>query len=200
MPHHCARPPPKRWRQPLLQKLEALATAVTHLVPLLPSAGRSNLLARLYAERGGLLIWRNLAAVAWRLGDFSMAQEYCSRSLALHQQAGDVRGENRARHFLAMIASNQQQYTETERLLAPVLQSAQEIGDRRILVGADAELGLIASYRGEFELALTYLAQERRLADELGVPYQAASSLSNTGDLRLKVGDFVGPGNVMRKL
>jgi hypothetical protein len=62
---------------------EALATAVTHLVPLLPSAERSNLLARLYAERGGLLIWRNLAAVAWRLGDFSMAQEYCSPSLAL---------------------------------------------------------------------------------------------------------------------
>jgi tetratricopeptide (TPR) repeat protein len=91
-----------------------------------------------------------------------------------------------------MIASNQQQYTETEQLLAPVLQSAQEIGDRRILVGAYAELGLIASYRGEFELALTYLAQERRLADELGVPYQVASSLSNTGDLRLKVGDFVG--------
>jgi DNA-binding SARP family transcriptional activator/predicted ATPase/Tfp pilus assembly protein PilF len=138
------------------------------------------------------VIWRNLAAVAWRLGDAKMAEEACGRSLRLHQQAADVRGENRTRHLLGILALNRHDYEAVREHLGMALTAAHEMGDRTIEYGAYAVLGQVACYQGRYEEALTYYSHERELAEELNVPWQMGSNASNTGDTLLRLGDYAG--------
>lgn len=136
------------------------------------------------------VIWRNEAAVAWQLGDLDGARESCGHSLSLHQQAGDIRGENRSRHFFSLIALQTQEHETVRSYLEPVAQSAQMLGERRVEMGAYAVLGQSASYQGQYQRALAYFDRERVLVEELNMPWQKGSNASNTGDAYLRLGDY----------
>ncbi len=136
------------------------------------------------------MIWRNLGAVAWQQGALDQAEAYAHRSWELHQQANDIRGENRSRHFLSVVALQRHDYEAVRGYLEPVLASARELGERRVEIGACSVLGHVASYQGQYEMALRYHTRERELAEELNMPWQLGSTLSNIGDTRLRLGDF----------
>jgi tetratricopeptide (TPR) repeat protein len=138
------------------------------------------------------IIWRTLAAAAWKLSNLKMAEEACRRSVQLHQQAGDIRGENRSRHFLGILALESQDYEAVRTCVEPLLNSSKIVGERRMEMGAYALLGQVAGYEGQYEQALTYLAHESQLADELNMLWQIGSNASNTGDVRLRLGDYAG--------
>lgn len=136
------------------------------------------------------VIWRNLAAVAWRSSDQKMAESACRRSLELHLEAGDERGANRSRHFLSLLALERHDYETARIYLEPVMVLAQEMGERRIELAVYGLLGQVAGFQGQYEQALAYLAQERERAAELNVLWQIGSNASNTGDVYLRLGDY----------
>jgi DNA-binding SARP family transcriptional activator/predicted ATPase len=135
-------------------------------------------------------ILRGLAAVAWRLGDLDQAQQYARRAGAQFQQAGDARGEARTNYLMAILAHFRQDHQRAQSLLERTLVQARTVQDRRLEMGVYATLGQIANYQGEFEKALAYFEQERRLCREMAITYQLCVNLSNLGDTRLNMGDY----------
>lgn len=147
------------------------------------------------AQQHGLLnlegiICRSQAANVWRQGNLPAAQHFGERSVSLHQQSGDTRNLLRSQYFLAILAQNRQQLSVARAYLEPMLSTAHELGDRQLEMGAISLLGQITNYESKFEEALTYYELEGQLAEELGMPWQIGSNLSNRGDLWLKLGQF----------
>lgn len=159
------------------------------------AASEAFAIAKKLAQRTGQTaleanVWRNQAAVVWRLGDVPKAERDAQQALVLHQQAGDSRSENRTRHFLGILAVEQHNYPMVQSYTEPVLQSAREMGDRPVVMGACALLGHSASHMRQFEKALVYFQEDFVLAQEMGAQWQMGSNQTNTGDLWLRLGHF----------
>lgn len=151
--------------------------------------------AKRLAQRTGqtrleAIIWRSQATLMWRLGDLPKAQSDSLQSLTLHQQVGDIRGENRTRHFLGILALNQHNYPLVQSYLEPVLQSARAIGDRPMVMGACGLLAESASQLYQVDKAVAYFQEDLALAQEMGMQWSIGSNKTNTGDLWLRLGNF----------
>ncbi|MBK8900813.1 MAG: tetratricopeptide repeat protein [Anaerolineaceae bacterium] len=161
----------------------------------LPEAETELRQAEELAQKLGLInlegsICRSLAVNAWRQADLAAAQQLGERSARLHQQANDVRNLYRSHYFLAILASEQQQLAAAHTYLEPIVDKARQLGDRLLEMGAIGLLGHIASYEGQHELALELLNRRQQLAEESGRLWELASTLSNLGDVWLRLGQW----------
>jgi predicted ATPase len=136
------------------------------------------------------IICRSLAANAWRQANLAQAWQLGERSARLHQQANDVRNMHRTHYFLAILASEQQQLAKSRAYLEPIVSAARQFGDRLLEIGAIGLLGHVAHYEGQYEQALDYLNRRRQLAEESGRQWELGSTLSNQGDLWLRLGQW----------
>ncbi len=138
------------------------------------------------------VLLRNLAAVLWRSGDLSQARVYCQQALGLNRQLRHVRNESRDLLLLGIIADNEQRYDEAHALFDQVLHLAHQTGDRRLTASAYAEIGVTAIHQGRLDRTLHYLQQNLTMVRESGSLWHEGVTLSNLGDLKLKLGDFAG--------
>ncbi|MCA9898829.1 MAG: tetratricopeptide repeat protein, partial [Anaerolineales bacterium] len=136
------------------------------------------------------MIARSQAANAWRQANLATAEQLALHSVELHQQANDIRSLSRTHYFLAILKKEQQALAESRTYAEPIVEVAQNIGDRLLEVSVIGFLGHIATYEGRYEQALAYLTRQRQLSEENGRLYDLASVLSNTGDLWLRLGQF----------
>lgn len=136
------------------------------------------------------MIARSQAANAWRQANLATAEQLALHSAELHQQARDIRSLSRTHYFLAILKKEQQELAAARAYAEPIIEIAQNIGDRVLEVSIVGFLGHIATYEGRYEQALAYLSRQRQLSEENGRLYDLASVLSNMGDLWLRLGQF----------
>jgi predicted ATPase/Tfp pilus assembly protein PilF len=144
------------------------------------------------------VILRNLAAVSWRGGNLSSARALCEEAQSLNRRLRNVRNESKDLLLLGIIADNEHRHDEAHATFERVLQLGQQSGDRRVIVSAYAEIGLTASHQGRLDRALHYLQMNLAMVRETGSFWHEGVTLSNLGDLRLKLGDFAGAESAYR--
>ena len=108
------------------------------------------------SERDGAE-WQLLSAmVSWRLGDVAASREQAERALFLYRERGDGDGEMRAVNVAAAGAFGLGRLEEAEEGFLRAMHLARELDDRLMLARCANNLGNIALYVAQHDVALSF--------------------------------------------
>ncbi len=128
--------------------------------------------------------------LAYRQGDYRVAQWHYVRSLELRQKIGDRDGMAAALNNLGNLAKNQGDYAATGALYQEALTLNQASGNRRWEASNLGNLGNLARMQGDFGMAWSLQQESLKIKRELGDRNGIATSLNNLAWVAHDQGDF----------
>lgn len=132
------------------------------------------------SERGGAE-WQLLSAmVSWRLGDVAASREQAERALSLYRERGDGDGEMRAVNVAAAGAFGLGRLEEAEEGFLRAMHLARELDDRLMLARCANNLGNIALYVAQHDVALSFYRVARAGFERLAFHHGTAETWINT--------------------
>jgi tetratricopeptide (TPR) repeat protein len=137
---------------------------------------------------------QNAAVLAYRQGDWQVARQWLTESLALYHSAADRLGAARVIFDLGWIAVDQANWAEALHLNQESLALAREAGDSLSTYRALTNLGWTHLCVGEREAAAPLFDEAYALARQAGHTRGAAVSLANLGWVALYRGDATHAG------
>ncbi len=146
-------------------------------VPLARASGDQLTLCRALYALGG---------ISWRVGNLDAARVALEESVTLARDLGDVTREMFALNRLAMTSASAD---EEERLYSKVYDLAVATGDRKGMMSALNNLGVMAGYRDQMK-ARDYYRQALAIARELGAQNDVALYLMNLATVDIHLGEF----------
>ena len=122
--------------------------------------------------------------------DFAAADEWSRRALAASEAASDEAGRGHAINMLAAISWSKGELDDAHRLFLQARESAIESGEARLASMTATNLGMIATVRGDHDLAFKYHQSSLSDARAGGLADEAMMALNNLGLLHTQVGRY----------
>jgi tetratricopeptide (TPR) repeat protein len=133
---------------------------------------------------------QSAGSLAYRQGDWSVAQGWLDESLALFRSCPDLPGTARVLFDLGWIAIDQANWSEATRLNLESLAAAREAGDRLGIYRALTNLGWTRLCTGEHDEAAVHFNEAYDHARRVGHTRGIAVSLVNLGWIALHQDDL----------
>jgi tetratricopeptide (TPR) repeat protein len=131
-----------------------------------------------------------LAMVAYRQGEYTIAQAHHNESLSVRQEIGDRRGIAENLSGMGLIAEARGKYEIAEAHYRDSLVIQREIADWRGIADSLASLGRVIVARGKYEVAEGYYQDSLGIRREIGDRAGIASSLVNLGVVANTQGEY----------
>jgi tetratricopeptide (TPR) repeat protein len=122
-------------------------------------------------------------ALARIQGDFTEAQRFYEKSLALRRQSGDVKGVAAVLNSLGLLSMGQGKYAEAAACMEESLQICRQLDIQSEIVMRLNNLGVVAMYQGDYEKASSLHEESRNIHQEMNDHQGVAGSLGNLGDV-----------------
>ena len=135
-------------------------------------------------------ITRALGLVAFRQGDYQLAQKQLEEALALHQLSADPQRAGQTLRNLGAVMRNSHQYDASTSFYERSLSYSRTIGDRWSENIVLNNLGDIAYYSGDFDKALSAYQESLEVARSIGNRIGEGIVLNNLGILYRAIGLF----------
>jgi len=160
------------------------------------SEGRAQLEAVLRLSDGGgvpelrarALIWAGF--LAYRQGDYEIAQTHLEESVQVSQSAGDVREQSYALSNLGSVAWAKGEVDAAKRYYGEGLKLAKEIENLFGMAMSLHNLALVHHESGDLQTAHKLYEESLALKREIGSPDNVALTLNNLGNLAQLRGDI----------
>jgi predicted ATPase/DNA-binding SARP family transcriptional activator len=124
---------------------------------------------------------RAASALAVIQGDYSLANEFATRSLATYRELGDGSGVARSLSNLGAIQHARGELDVAALTLDECIRECAEVGDDRLLALAQNNRGDVALSLRELDSAATHFAQSLAILQKLGDSANVARSMYNLG-------------------
>jgi predicted ATPase/Tfp pilus assembly protein PilF len=121
--------------------------------------------------------------LAFRQGDYTQANVWLERSLALYRRASDTRHIAAVLNNLGIVATDQGDYAEAQRLHAESLALKRTLGVPQDVAISLSNLGCVARAQRQYALARTYLEENLTIQRAHGDVYRIAHAIGNLGTL-----------------
>lgn len=134
---------------------------------------------------------QELAAIAYRRGDFDEAESLCQEILEIGRKLSapeSVVADTLQQ--LGIIACAKSDFALASRHYEESLRLRRRLGDRRAAARVLNNLAIVATHEGDLALALERYSESLRLARELNVPHGVASALLGLGGVALRRGEL----------
>ncbi|MEM7798446.1 MAG: tetratricopeptide repeat protein [Chloroflexota bacterium] len=128
----------------------------------------------------------NVAITYRDITDYEAAFEHIERALEIVNRLAHREYIGRYTHYKASIYWQQDDLDEAYTLWQEAVAIAESINNKRNIVTCCGGLGIIASRRFQFDLALQFFQRARKLAEELGEHYLQAVNINNMGGVYLR--------------
>ena len=174
------------WGQHLLGAAYAkkgdLVTAYQHLKTALALAHQAGQLAK-ESE-----ILRFLGTTARDLGDRVQAARYLEQALAMNRERGNRTREQADLLFLGAVYMERYDYVPALRYIQDALQLIKTTGDQGMEARIENSTGFGLAALGRYEAALDHHHNSRRIALQIGDPFQESHALHNLCTVSRKLG------------
>jgi predicted ATPase len=153
-------------------------------------------LARALANSEGIevpVLAKALAACGWLVwmqGDFSQAEKYCQKSLALYREEGETPGIALSLHRLGWAEHTQGDHTRARLLFEESLALFRELDDSLGMGDALRALGNVSLIQGEYASACTLLEESLALYRKAGYTSGVAEALQQLARALLFQGEL----------
>jgi predicted ATPase/DNA-binding SARP family transcriptional activator len=124
---------------------------------------------------------RAASALAVIQGDYSLANDFATRSLATYRKLGDRSGAARSLSNLGAILHAQGELDVAAATLEECIRECVELGEDRLLALAQNNRGDVALSQRELDAAAAHFAQSLAILQELGDSANIARSMYNLG-------------------
>jgi predicted ATPase/DNA-binding SARP family transcriptional activator len=124
---------------------------------------------------------RAASALAVIQGDYSLANEFATRSLSTYRKIGDHSGVARSLSNLGAIQHAQGELDVAALTLDECIRECAEVGDDRLLALAQNNRGDVALSQHELDSAATHFAKSLAILQQLGDSANVARSMYNLG-------------------
>jgi tetratricopeptide (TPR) repeat protein len=125
--------------------------------------------------------WYLLSAmVSWRLGDFAASRREALAARELYRVRGDADGEMRATNVAAAGAFGLGALAEAEDGFHRAMQLARELGDPLMAARCSNNIGNVALYLAQHDVALSFYRVARAAFERLGFEYGVAETWINS--------------------
>jgi non-specific serine/threonine protein kinase len=132
-----------------------------------------------------------------RLGDparaddeFSRAERFLRRSLALASEVGDAWGAAKAKHWLALVPHERGDHVRAIAEFEEVITEFRRLGDHRQVCMIAGNIGGVSIALGDLARSRTALAESLALAQRLGYRWWMGLCLSDCANVASRSGDF----------
>lgn len=135
------------------------------------------------SEQAQLIRW--IARTYIQESDLEAARDSADAALAISHATGDEAGRGHAENILAIVEWTQSNLDEADRLFRRAHESAHVAGEARLAAMTASNIGVIATVRGDDEVARRYFEAGLADARSAGLTDQAIAALVNLGLLHM---------------
>lgn len=156
-------------------------------------------LSREEAPRLASSVLRWIARTYQRAARYDEALDCLTVSLVAAEAYADGAGIGHATNLLAIIRWQEGDLDEAKRLYLEARDHAHHAGEAKLAAMTAQNLGVIASVRGEEELAQRYFESSLREYRELNLPHDVCVALNNLGMLHTRAGSWTDAETAFRE-
>ena len=139
-------------------------------------------------EEAQLVRW--IARTYIQQSELDAARDSAVAALAISEAAGDEAGRGHAENILAIVEWKQSNLDEADRLFRRAHRSAHVAGEARLAAMTASNIGVIATVRGDDEVAQRYFEAGLTDARGAGLTDQAIAALVNLGLQHMHLGRY----------
>ncbi|MGH2372497.1 MAG: ATP-binding protein [bacterium] len=140
------------------------------------------------STRGQALV--GAGVLAWRQGDYRLAETRGEESLRLYRDLGEKHGIAYSLNLLGVTARDQGRYERATELHSESLAQFRELGDDFGIAFAVADLGRAAFRQGDYDTAAALSEESLALFRKVGERWGTARSLFTLARIALRKGDY----------
>ncbi|KAL9967932.1 hypothetical protein ACROYT_G026244 [Oculina patagonica] len=142
-------------------------------------------------DRDGQAVdYGNLGSVFYSIGEFTKAQEYIEKALAIRVQIGDRNGQAADYGNLGTVFLSLGEYAKAQEYIEKALAIRMEIGDRKGQAVDYGNLGTVFLSLGEYVKAQEYIEKALAIRMEIGDRDGQAADYGNLGSVFCSLGEY----------
>ena len=141
-------------------------------------------------KKGEATDYGNLGTVFLSVGQYTKAEEYLQKALAIRKEIGDKKGEATDYVNLGTVFLSVCQYTKAEEYLQKALVITKNIGDKNGEAAVYGNLGAMFKSVGQYTKAEEYLQKALLIRKQIGNNKGEAEDYGNLGTVFLSVGQY----------